>query len=50
MLLIFYGVYFDKWGILLEITEDDIKKLNDSDLRTLIGKLCEAELYDTVEK
>lgn len=46
LLLIFYGVYFDRRDILLEITKDDIKKLNDSDLRTLIGKLCEAELYE----
>lgn len=29
---------------MLEITGDDIRKLNDSDLRELIGLLCEAEL------
>src|SRR5215470_4003112 len=29
---------------MFEITADDIAKLNDKDLRTLIGRLCEAEL------
>lgn len=29
---------------MLEITGEDIQKLNDTDLRTLIGLLCEAEL------
>ena len=29
---------------MLEITGDDIAALNDEDLRTLIGRLCEAEL------
>lgn len=28
---------------LLEISSEDITKLNDADLRTLIGMLCEAE-------
>lgn len=28
---------------LLEISSEDITKLNDADLRTLIGRLCEAE-------
>jgi len=27
-----------------EITSDDIERLNDVDLRELIGRLCEAEL------
>lgn len=30
---------------MLEITGDDIKTLDDTDLRTLIGLLCEAELH-----
>ncbi|WP_411343274.1 hypothetical protein ACE3MZ_16755 [Paenibacillus sp. WLX1005] len=30
---------------MLEITGQDISSLNDTDLRTLIGLLCEAELY-----
>lgn len=30
---------------MLTVTKSDIKGLNDSDLRTLIGMLCEAELY-----
>jgi hypothetical protein len=29
---------------MFEITRDDIAALNDEDLRTLIGRLCEAEL------
>jgi hypothetical protein len=29
---------------MLEITGDDIAALNDEDLRTLVGRLCEAEL------
>jgi hypothetical protein len=29
---------------ILEITGDDVKELNDTDLRALIGKLCEVEL------
>jgi hypothetical protein len=29
---------------MLEITSDDIAALNDEDLRTLVGRLCEAEL------
>lgn len=29
---------------MFEITKEDIQKLNDKDLRELIGKLCEAEL------
>jgi len=28
---------------LIDITSDDIANLNDSDLRDLIGRLCEAE-------
>lgn len=31
---------------MLEMSGDDIKALNDTVLRTLIGKLCEAELAD----
>jgi hypothetical protein len=30
--------------LMLEITGDDIALLNDTDLRTLVGRLCEAEL------
>ena len=30
---------------MLDITKEDIQRLNDTDLRILIGKLCEAELY-----
>ena len=30
---------------MLDITKEEIKNLNDSDLRTLIGRLCEADLY-----
>lgn len=30
---------------MLEITKEDIESLNDTDLRTLIGRLCEADLY-----
>ena len=29
---------------MFEITGDDIAALNDTDLRTLVGRLCEAEL------
>ena len=29
---------------MLEITGDDIAALNDDDLRTLVGRLCEADL------
>jgi hypothetical protein len=32
---------------MLEITGDDIKDLNDADLRSLVGLLCEAELRDS---
>jgi hypothetical protein len=31
---------------MFEITSDDISALNDEDLRTLVGRLCEAELRD----
>ena len=31
---------------MLDVTKDDIKNLNDSDLRILVGKLCEAQLYE----
>lgn len=30
---------------MLEITKEDIESLNDADLRILIGRLCEADLY-----
>src|SRR5262249_46176732 len=30
--------------LMLEITPEDIAELDDADLRTLIGRLCEAEL------
>jgi hypothetical protein len=30
--------------ILFDITPDHVKELSDEDLRTLIGRLCEAEL------
>lgn len=30
---------------MFEITKEDIESLNDTDLRTLIGRLCEADLY-----
>lgn len=30
---------------MLEITKEDITNLNDTDLRVLVGRLCEAELY-----
>jgi hypothetical protein len=29
---------------MFEVTGDDIAALNDEDLRTLVGRLCEAEL------
>jgi len=29
---------------MLDITPDDISQLNDTDLRELVGRLCEAEL------
>ncbi|WJM05905.1 hypothetical protein Q0F98_39320 [Paenibacillus amylolyticus] len=32
---------------MLEITGDEIAQLNDSDLRSLIGLLCEADLAST---
>jgi hypothetical protein len=35
---------FDCFSAMLEITSDDIAKLRDDDLRTLVGRLCEAEL------
>lgn len=35
--------------ILFDLTKDDIKELNDSDLRTLVGILCEAELYENCD-
>lgn len=31
---------------MLDITKEDIQSLNDTDLRILIGRLCEAELYE----
>lgn len=31
--------------MLLDITDNDINSLNDTDLRSLVGKLCEAELH-----
>jgi hypothetical protein len=31
--------------MLLDTTSDDINSLNDTDLRSLVGKLCEAELH-----
>lgn len=31
---------------MLDITKEDIRSLNDTDLRILIGRLCEAELYE----
>ena len=36
-------VIFRGWGM-FEITADDISRLNDTDLRELVGRLCEAEL------
>src|SRR5260370_784655 len=35
---------FDCFSAMLEIASDDIAKLRDDDLRTLVGRLCEAEL------
>ncbi len=34
---------------MLNISKEDIKSLNDSDLRELIGMLCEAELYANIK-
>lgn len=35
---------------MFDLTKDDIKELNDSDLRTLVGILCEAELHENCNK